>query len=109
MQPRNHENTKKKPWVFFVSSCLRGCVVVFLLSFAVVPQATQQPLPRSGAIRGRVALGHIAQTGQRRPGVSDLGAPRDRDVPDRRKSVVYLESAPRGAFDQAEPARAAMD
>ena len=110
MQPRKHENTKKKPWVFFVSPCLRGCVWVFLVSFVVVPQATQQPTPRGvGAIRGRVELGHVAQTVERRPGVSDLGTPLDRDVPDRRKSVVYLESAPRGAFDPGETTPAPMD
>src|SRR5712671_2881481 len=26
MQPRKHENTKKTYWVFFVPSCLRGCI-----------------------------------------------------------------------------------
>jgi plastocyanin len=95
---------------------MSGLTFVSLVSFVLVPQeigrlaaAPQAPLARSGAIRGRVELGHTAQTGQRRPGISDLGTPRDRDVPDRRTSVVYLESAPRGAFDQAEPARAAMD
>src|SRR5688572_16982797 len=105
MQPRKHESTNKNIWVF---SCLRGCVCLFLVSFVVAPQATQQPTSRGGAIRGRVELGYVAQTGER-PGVSALGAPRDRDAPDRRKSVVYLESAPRAAFDQIEPARAAMD
>ena len=100
MQPRKPENTKGKPWVFFVSSWLRGCVCIFLVSFVVVPQATQQPIPRGGGtIRGRVELGHVPPTIERRPGVSDLGAPPDRDLPDRRRSVVYLEPAPRGAFD----------
>jgi plastocyanin len=41
--------------------------------------------------------------------VSDLGAPRQRDVSDRRRSVVYLESAPRRAFEQTEPSRVMMD
>ena len=92
----------------FGSWCLRGCVCLLLVSFVVVSPATPQQTPRSGAIRGRVELGQIAATGER-PGVSALGTSRDRDAPDRRKSVVYLESAPRAAFDQAEPARAAMD
>jgi plastocyanin len=56
-----------------------------------------------------VELGHTPQIIERRPGVSDLGAPPDRDLPDRRKSVVYLESAPRGAFDPGETASASMD
>jgi plastocyanin len=109
MQPRKHEHTKRNAWVFFVSSCLRGCVCLVLVSFAVVPQARQQTAPRSGAIRGRVELGHTAQIIERRPGVSDLGAPPDRDLPDRRKSVVYLESAPRGAFDPGETTSMSMD
>ena len=41
--------------------------------------------------------------------MSALGAPRDRVTADERRSVVYLESAPRAAFDQGEPSRAAMD
>ena len=114
MQPRKHEITKKKTWVFFVSSCLRGCVFASLVSLVsapqVVPQASQQPPPaRIGAIRGRVEIGQVAQTVERRPGVSDLGMPPDRDLPDRRKSVVYLESAPRGAFDPGEISLASMD
>src|SRR5688572_14558002 len=47
MQPRKHENTKKTDWVFFGSSCLRGCVLWFLscVSLLVVAQsaAAQQP------------------------------------------------------------------
>src|SRR5256885_1768874 len=108
MQPRKHENTKKKPWVFFVSSCLGGCVCLLLASTVVAPQASQQ-LRGAGAIRGRVELGHVAQTIERRPGISDLGAPLDRDVPDLRRSVVYLESAPRGAFDPGQTTPASMD
>ena len=98
----------------FASWCLRGCVCLWLFSYAVVPQAglagaaPQQGIGRSGALRGRVEIGRVVASG-RRPGVSDLGASPERDVPDRQRSVVYLETAPRGAFDQAEQARAAMD
>jgi len=45
----------------------------------------------------------------RRPGVADLGTPLTRPVPDLRRSVVYLESAPRGAFEPNEGGRAVMD
>lgn len=109
MQPRKHESTKKRTWGFFVSSCLRGCMGVFLVSFVLVTPAAQQPPPRGGVIRGRVQLTNLPQAGARRPGVSDLGTPPDRDASDRRRSVVYLESAPRAAFDPREPDRAAMD
>jgi plastocyanin len=46
---------------------------------------------------------------ERRPGVADLGTPAGRDVPDLLRSVVYLESAPRGAFESSEGGHAAMD
>jgi plastocyanin len=88
--------------------------LVSLVSRVAAPQAfasasRQAPPARGGAIRGRVEIGHVAQMAERRPGVSDLGAPPDRDLPDPRKSVVYLESAPRGAFDPGESTPASMD
>ena len=76
---------------------------------AASPAPPQGQSPRNGAIRGRVELGQVVLTGGRRPGVSALGAERVRETPERQKAVVYLETAPRAAFDQGEPARAAMD
>jgi plastocyanin len=64
---------------------------------------------RPGSIRGRVELRRVAAAIERRPTVADFGSPAPRDVPDRLKSVVYLESAPRGAFEQTEGGRAVMD
>jgi plastocyanin len=64
---------------------------------------------RNGSIRGRVELHRIAGPVARRPGVADLGGPPARDLSDRLKSVVYLVSAPRGAFEQMEGGRAVMD
>jgi plastocyanin len=64
---------------------------------------------RPGSIRGRVELRRVAPAVERRPSVADFGAPAPRDVPDRLKSVVYLESAPRGAFEQTEGGHAVMD
>ena len=46
---------------------------------------------------------------ERRPGVADLGTPPGRGMPDLRRSVVYLESAPRGAFEPSDAGRAVMD
>jgi len=45
----------------------------------------------------------------RRPGVADLGTPAGRDIPDLLRSVVYLESAPRGAFETNEGGHVVMD
>ena len=63
----------------------------------------------SGAIRGRVTLRRVPPAVERRPGVADLGAPPRRDLPDRTRSIVYLESAPRGAFEQSPGGTAIMD
>ncbi len=64
---------------------------------------------RPGAIRGRVELRRPPAAAERRPGVADLGTPIARDMPDLLRSVVYLESAPRGAFDTNEGGHAVMD
>jgi len=64
---------------------------------------------RNGSIRGRVELRRVAPPIVRRPTVADLEAPPALDASDRRRSVVYLESAPRGAFEQVEPGHAVMD
>src|SRR6266853_4456837 len=111
------QKTQRTPWTQRGRAVLLALYVLSFVSFVsfvlakqAVPQASQQSPPaRGGAIRGRVELGHIAQITERRPGVSDLGAPPDRDLPDQRKSVVYLESAPRGAFDPRETTPASMD
>jgi plastocyanin len=63
----------------------------------------------NGTIRGRVELRRTAPAVVRRPTVAALGAPAERDALDRSRSVVYLETAPRGAFEQTEPGRAVMD
>jgi plastocyanin len=65
---------------------------------------------RNGAIRGRVDLRRVATPAQPRPNVADLGgAASALDISDRLRSVVYLESAPRGAFESVETTHAVMD
>jgi plastocyanin len=64
---------------------------------------------RNGTIRGRVELRRPAQAIERRPGVSDLGTPSPHDLSDLLRSVVYLESAPRGAFETDAGGHAVMD
>jgi plastocyanin len=86
----------------------------FALTFvSIVALVSSVPRPtgaaRPGSIRGRVELKRQAAAIERRPGVGDLGTPAGRDVPDLRRSVVYLESAPRGAFETSECGRAVMD
>jgi plastocyanin len=83
------------------------CFVSFVSFVSFV--ATEGRAGRPGFIRGRVDVRRVAAPMDRRPGVADFGMPRDRDIPDVRRSVVYLESAPRGAFETNDTGRAVMD
>jgi plastocyanin len=84
-----------------------------LILIALMPLSTRGAAARPGAIRGRVGLRRALAVSERRPTVADLGAPSDRagdrDRGDRLKSVVYLDTAPRGAFEETEPVHAVMD
>ena len=51
----------------------------------------------------------IARPIERRPDVGGSSSASLREVPDLRRGVVYLEAAPRGAFEEREPGRAVMD
>ena len=89
---------------------------LFLLTLASAASASVAVLGRpldavaaSGTIRGRVELRRPPPLSDRRPNVADLGAGGQRDVSDRLRSIVYLETAPRGAFEQAEPGHAVMN
>jgi plastocyanin len=82
--------------------------VLALATLALWPRVPSAAA-RAGTIRGRVELRRVAPLAERRPTVNDVGSPEPRDVPDRLRSVVYLESAPRGAFEEREPGRAVMD
>jgi plastocyanin len=76
---------------------------------ATAPSARGTGPVASGVIRGRVDLRQVAAAAEARPSVAELGMPRPRDLADRLKSVVYLETAPRGAFERIEPRRAVMN
>ena len=86
-----------------------ACAVVSFVFFVVMQPPTTLEAARNGAIRGRVELRRVATPVERRPGVADLGTPAGRDTPDLLRSVVYLESAPRGAFETSESSHAVMD
>ena len=62
----------------------------------------------TGNIRGSIEIRRSVATTERRPSVSDLGMPSRRDRPDRMESVIYLENAPAGAFEQRPTGRARM-
>ena len=67
------------------------------------------PVQSLGTIRGRLDIRRVAHPVERRPEVSEPGSGGPRDLPDLRRGVVYLDAAPRGAFEEREPGRAIMD
>src|SRR5947207_15973565 len=82
--------------------------ILFVLLSLVSP-TNQLEAARNGAIRGRVELRRVAAPAERRPTVAEFGSPAAREMDDRLRSVVYLESAPRGAFEIEEGGHAVMD
>src|SRR4029078_13654909 len=86
---------------------MRLLVCMLVATAAVVAQAP----PRLSAVslRGHVDIRRTIVSPERRPGVSDLGAMAPHDHSDTSRAVVYLETAPNGAFENREPARTRMD
>ena len=98
------KNTPRACFSFF--SCVS---LVTFVSFLFLQPAKQLAAARNGTIRGRVELRRVVTPMERRPGVADLGTAPARDIPNLLRSVVYLESAPRGAFETSEGGRAVID
>ena len=87
-----------------------SAIVIVVAVVSVVVRASVRTA-RGGTIRGHVELRRVPAPVERRPSVSELGTPAGapRDQQERARVVVYLESAPLGAFEQSEPRRAVMD
>ena len=85
-----------------------GFAAALILALACTA-AGQGTVARRGSIQGRVEIRRAVHPAERRPTVGDLGTPRDRPAAEPHKSVVYLESAPRGAFEPADGGRAVLD
>ena len=83
-----------------------ACAAVAAL---VASGGAAQTTHQGAAIHGRVELRREAPVADGRPAVAELGVHGARDLPDRRRSVVYLESAPLAAFEAPAPGRAALD
>ena len=85
---------------------LLTAVAALAATHAVAPRAAQRA---PGSIRGRVELNRLSAPSEGRPSVSALGMTATRDLSERLRSVVYLETAPRGAFEQNQRTRVVMD
>ncbi|HVD93780.1 MAG TPA: hypothetical protein VNC21_15895, partial [Vicinamibacterales bacterium] len=80
------------------------------LIFAVVSLLFTGRESATGSIRGRIDVrGATATQREMRPDPMSLGMATARDPLERRRSVAYLETAPRAAFDPSEERRARMD
>jgi len=85
-------------------------LIVVAALVCVLPPRSIVRSALNGAITGRVERRRGPAPAERRPTVAELGTPSAAlDISDRLKSVVYLDSAPRGAFEQVETPRAVMD
>jgi plastocyanin len=84
---------------------IRALVAGFIVVLCCAPAAAQG----SGTIRGRVEVASHPVAVQRIPALSDASSPARPPDHDPTRSVVYLESAPMGAFDRPDPGRATVD
>lgn len=73
------------------------------------PQGAQARVTSPTGIRGRLDIRRAVRPVERRPDTAATGGAGPRDAPDLRRGVVYLDTAPRSAFDEREPTRAVMD
>jgi plastocyanin len=87
-------------------------MAALLAAVAMAPTRTRSSTATTdratGTIRGRVELRQPASESAPRVGVADLGMGTTHEPPDRR-SVVYLDPAPRAAFERADETRPRMD
>lgn len=88
---------------------LSTALAASLALLSVTPAPAQEPRPAGGTIRGRVEVHRETGSSEGRPAVADLGHHGPRETPDRRRSVVYLETAPQAAFETPAPGRARLD
>ena len=91
-------------------ACL-GTLTAVLVAVAIAQIDAGGPAKISranGVIRGRVELGQAPTDNAPRVSVADLGMGTTHQPPDRR-SVVYLDPAPRAAFERTDETRPRMD
>jgi len=89
--------------------CVYGLTI---LSARTVVQPTDDQAPRRagvGTIHGRVDFVSPPADRERRVNAAELGMPAMHGTDDRRRSVVYLDPAPRAAFDVREEPHVRLD
>ena len=89
-----------------VAALIAGLIAVAIVH--IDADAPPKGVPANGIIRGRVELRQAPADSAPRVSVADLGMGNTHEPPDRR-SVVYLDPAPRAAFDTGGETRPRMD
>lgn len=93
----------------------RACLLAAALATAPAAlsaqavDSAQAPARAAGSIRGRLDIRRLANPPAPRPSVAELGGHAPRGTADVRRGLVYLDEAPRRAFDDREPGRVTMD
>jgi plastocyanin len=88
---------------------MRGLTVGVGLSLLWLMAVSSPDAARNGSIRGRVEIRRAVPSAAPRASLTEGGVVKAPDFTDRLRSVVYLETAPRAAFEQIDPAHAVMD
>ena len=86
-----------------------GAIAAALTLLFASPSYAEQATAAGGTVHGRVEVRREAGLSEGRPSIAELGHHGPRDAPDRRRGVVYLETAPQAAFETPEPGRARLD
>jgi len=78
-----------------------------IATIGVLPPAHASPAP-AGTLRGRVDIRNVVMAPEPRPGISELGVDMAYEGMDRRRAVVYFETAPQPAFEEGGEMHATM-
>ncbi len=84
------------------------CTAASAALVALAVAATTGHAAAPGTLRGRVVIQTVAAAPQPRPGIGDLGTDRAYEPTERRRAVVYLESAPQPAFEEGPEVHVTM-
>ena len=84
-------------------------ILLMVLALLVASPPAPPAQLRVSAIRGRVELQQPPADHDPRPNAAELGSQATHGPTDRRRVVVYLDPAPRAAFDTRDEPRARMD
>ena len=89
-------------------SHMMRCAIVTGYAFALLVAGAASASNETGSLQGRVEV-RLRSAPRNRPNVNALGESNRRARANRTRSVVYLETAPRGAFEPNRQARAVLD